>query len=409
MARTLPWTLLLLLTPLLGCHEGEEFEIASTESAIVGGASINIEAAPYQVSLQGANGHLCGGTIVSDTWIISAAHCGAPQQIVAGTTLLSQSAQGQRVNVKRTIISPNYTDPTVGNDLSLIELETPLILNGTTVKAIRPQVKANSELEKPNVVAKVTGWGALVEGGGTPDALQAVDVPLVSLSDASADYAQTLSSDQLAAGVRGVGGKDACQGDSGGPLVVSDPSTGDAVLVGVVSWGNGCADADYPGMYARVSSFRSFIDENLGGPPTAVAGESFSASPGGNVTLDAGGSFDEAFGELVTFSWEQTLGAPVEIDGSQATLSFQAPSQVGELTFALSVTDDAGNTATDTVTVDVRAGGGGDGGGGDGGGTGNGEPGTGTVTGGCSTTSGGSSSGFALLIGLALFWRRRRS
>jgi uncharacterized protein (TIGR03382 family) len=168
-------------------------------------------------------------------------------------------------------------------------------------------------------------------------------------------------------------------------------------------------------MYARVSSFSGFIDENLGGPPTAVAGTNISASPGGSVTLDASGSSDEGFGELVTFSWEQTLGAPIEIDGTQSTLNFTAPSQTGDLVFTLTVTDDAGNSNTDTVTVDVRAGGGDDGGddggngGGGGDGTGTGDPGTGTVTGGCSTSGGGSSSAFAMLIGLALFWRRRRT
>ncbi len=401
MFRALPAALLLLLTPLLGCYEGEELQTSSGQSAIVGGAAIDVATAPYQVSLQDANGHFCGGTIVSDRWIISAAHCGTPQTVVAGITRLSQAAQGQTIQVKRTIINPAYTDPQVGSDISLIELATPLDLNGTTVKAIRPQVKANSDLEKPAVLAKVTGWGALVAGGGLPDTLQGVDVPLVSLADASADYAQAMTPDQLAAGVRGVGGKDSCQGDSGGPLVVSDPSTGEVKLVGVVSWGNGCAEADYPGMYARVSSFRAFIDENLGGPPTAVAGTNTSASPGGDVSLDASASYDEGFGELVTFSWEQTLGAPVEIDGALSTLNFQAPSEMGELVFTLTVTDDAGNSATDTVTVDVRAGGGGNGDG-----TG-GEPGTGTVTGGCST-SGGSSSPLALLFAVALLWRRRK-
>jgi MYXO-CTERM domain-containing protein len=412
MSRNVLWTLLLL--PLLGCYEGEEFDTNSDNAAIVGGVSVDINSAPYQVSLQINGSHLCGGTIVSDRWIISAAHCGQPQTIVAGVTKLSLAAQGQTINVKRTIINPGYTAPTNGGDLSLIELETPLALNGTTVTAIRPQVVANTTLEDAGVIAKVTGWGALATGGGTPDDLQAVDVPLVSLADASLDYAQTLSGDQLAAGLRGVGGKDACQGDSGGPLVVTDPKTGATKLVGVVSWGNGCAEADYPGMYARVSSFNGFIDANLGGPPTAVAGTNTSASPGGNVTLDASGSYDEGFGELVSFQWEQTLGEPIQIDGTQSTLSFTAPNKAGELVFQLTVTDDVGTSAVDTVTVDVRAGGGDDGGngggGGGGGGTGNGEAGTGTVTGGCSTSGSSSTGGaFAMLMGLALLWRRRRS
>ncbi len=414
MSRNVLWSLLLL--PLLGCYEGEDFETNSDNSAIVGGAPADISSAPYQVSLQINGSHTCGGTIISDRWIISAAHCGQPQTIVAGVTLLSNAAQGQTIAVKRTLINPGFATPTTGGDLSLIELETPLTLNGTTVAAIRPQVVANDALEGAGVVARVTGWGALVTGGGLPDALQSVDVPLVSLADASLDYAQTITPDQIAAGLRGVGGKDACQGDSGGPLVVTDPVSGETKLIGAVSWGNGCADADFPGLYARVSSFNGFIDANLGGPPTAVAGTNISASPGGNVTLDASASFDEGFGEIVSYQWEQTLGAPIEVDGTLATLNFTAPTETGEVAFQVTVTDDVGNTAVDTVTVDVRAGGGDDGGngggggGGDGGGGGNGEPGTGTVTGGCSTSGGSSTGGgFLMLMGLALFFRRRRS
>jgi MYXO-CTERM domain-containing protein len=384
----------------------EDLETGSESAAIVGGAAADISTAPYQVSTQGGQGHVCGGTIVTDRWIISAAHCGQPSRVVAGTTQLSQAAQGQTVNVKRTIIYPQYNnDPSQGADLALIELETPLNLNGTTVKAIRPQVRPDSQLEQPGVIAKVTGWGALAAGGGSPDTLQAVEVPLISLADASADYQENLSSDQIAAGLRGVGGKDACQGDSGGPLVVTDPATNETVLVGVVSWGQGCAEADYPGMYARVSSFRSFIDENLGGPPTAVAGNDISASPGGQVILDAGDSFDEGFGELVSYSWVQTLGAPVEVEGTGSVLEFQAPSESGELVFELSVTDDAGNTNTDSISIDVRPGGGNDDGTGDGGGNGGFQ--NNTVVGGCSTSGATGSSWAAIMLALGLFWRRR--
>ena len=71
-----------------------------------------------------------------------------------------------------------------------------------------------------------------------------------------------ITDDMLAAGVMGIGGKDACQGDSGGPLVVDD-GEGNFVLAGVVSWGSGCADPNYPGLYARVSYFEEWINEKL--------------------------------------------------------------------------------------------------------------------------------------------------
>ncbi len=348
------------LAVLVGCLEPAPDDVVDTTTAeIVGGDTTDIEMLPWQVSLQGRSGyHFCGGSIVAPTWIVTAAHCvdgGAPSRIMAGSTRLSQSSSGQVVSVKRAIQVPGYSDVSEGKDLALLELDEPLDLNGTTVAAIKPVSPffAEAGIDQPGEESIVSGWGSLSSGGGSPDSLQSVAVPIVSLSDASSDYGFTLTGDQLPAGLRGVGGRDSCQGDSGGPLVVAD---GDGYrLAGVVSWGYGCADARYPGIYARVSSFFDFIDQRAGGLPTAVAGDDLDVDGNEEVTLDAGASTDVGVGTIVGVEWAQISGDPVDVTGAGATLAFTAPNKNTELGFQVTVIDDGGNTSTDDVIVTVSA------------------------------------------------------
>jgi hypothetical protein len=130
-------------------------------------------------------------------------------------------------------------------------------------------------------MATVSGWGTTKSAATTtPDSLLAVDVPIISLTVAQKDYPQeTITSDQLAAGVVDTGGKDACQGDSGGPLVVKTPGGG-VKLAGSVSWGYGCADGAHPGMYGRISSFAEWIKTTManGGNDILTNGQAIAVS-----------------------------------------------------------------------------------------------------------------------------------
>ena len=98
-------------------------------------------------------------------------------------------------------------------------------------------------------------------GGSAPNDLQYVRVPAISNSQCNAAYGGFITDSMLCAGYPNVGGKDACQGDSGGPYVCND--NGKAVIAGVVSWGNGCAHADFPGVYARVTIVLNWIQSNM--------------------------------------------------------------------------------------------------------------------------------------------------
>ena len=108
--------------------------------------------------------------------------------------------------------------------------------------------------------AVVSGWGTLASGSGAlPRQLQVVSVPIVSREECNKAYEAYggITVNMICAGVPS-GGKDACQGDSGGPLVV------DGKLVGIVSWGTGCAEPLYPGVYSNVATLKSFVTQETG-------------------------------------------------------------------------------------------------------------------------------------------------
>ena len=100
-------------------------------------------------------------------------------------------------------------------------------------------------------------------GGSTPETLKYVRVPAISNTACNSDYGGSITDAMICAGYPGVGGKDACQGDSGGPFICNDG--GKAVLAGVVSWGYGCADAAYPGVYARTTHVLDWIKSQMVG------------------------------------------------------------------------------------------------------------------------------------------------
>ena len=267
------------------CASFEDQEVRQRAAPIVGGSETDIAQHPWQVSVRLANigsactdagvRHHCGGSIVSDRWVVTAAHCMRsvtgrdliPTQlrVIAGFSSQGAVSSGQCVFVDEIVRFPGYVTASQGRDIALLRVRTPLNLSNPALAAIplvTPEL-ANAGFTSVGTRATVTGWGAQVEGGRVSQQLQRVDVPIVSHSAAQSAYDRTLSLDQLPAGLIGVGGKDACQGDSGGPLVVRGPDD-EYLLAGVVSWGSGCGRANFPGMYARVSSFATWIAEQAG-------------------------------------------------------------------------------------------------------------------------------------------------
>lgn len=242
---------------------------ANYEPRIVGGQDANITDFPWQVALMADTFQFCGGSIINERWILTAAHCEKPQltHIRAGVTNKTDATTGQDIPVLRQIPHPAYNDETMDSDLMLLELASPLNLSGSKAKAI-PLMTAQaaaSGLQNPGVIATISGWGDLSEGGIDPVILQKADVPIVSNAEASTSYdalygAGSITANMIAAGFLGTGNVDACQGDSGGPMVVRDSaSTFGVRLAGVTSFGEGCARPEYVGIYTRVSQFEEWI------------------------------------------------------------------------------------------------------------------------------------------------------
>ncbi|CAK9825178.1 Transmembrane protease serine 9, partial [Anthophora retusa] len=252
---------LLLLLQLVSLAFSQIFSMDDVdEGRIVGGQPASIDDHPYQVSLRYNNRHVCGGSIISEEWIVTAAHCVQSTfpgfiSIKVGTSDLTDT-EGIVTAVKEIITHKKYNRRIADYDIALIRLEKPLVYSSR----VRPILLAPiADHYTTGSKALVTGWGVLRNGGSLSNQLRKVTVPLVSSSQCSRLYVtRPITRRMICAGYVNAGGKDACQGDSGGPLVQYDR------LIGIVSWGFGCAQPSYPGVYARVTALRNWITEKTG-------------------------------------------------------------------------------------------------------------------------------------------------
>merc|ERR1712008_598668 len=153
----------------------------------------------------------------------------------------------------------------------------PLELNEEVKPACLPSSAGYLDVSSSEDRCFTSGWGTLSSSGSSPEICQYVRVPAITNAACNNDYGGSITDSMICAGYPGVGGKDACQGDSGGPFVCNDG--GKAVIAGVVSWGNGCALADYPGVYARTTYVLDWIKSQMGSSGTAPPPGSTTAPP----------------------------------------------------------------------------------------------------------------------------------
>jgi secreted trypsin-like serine protease len=233
---------------------------------IIGGEETDIKQHPWQVALtikRPEGSYLCGGSIIAQQWVLTAAHCfptpATPSAVTVKAGATNYVTEGVWSAIERIVVHEGYDPHTHANDIALIKLKA-----APTGKVI-PLATADTSL-KPRQPLEVTGWGVTSEDGGTSHVLRKARVPYVANTtcNESASYNGRILSAMICAGER-EGGIDACQGDSGGPLVWR--STEGPVLVGVVSHGNGCARKLKYGVYTRVSAYSAWINNVVAETP----------------------------------------------------------------------------------------------------------------------------------------------
>ncbi|MDQ7016384.1 MAG: trypsin-like serine protease [Gammaproteobacteria bacterium] len=259
--------LLLILLPLLLLINTSQAEQKVT-NRIVGGTPSVAGAYPWMVSLQDNLGHFCGGSLIADRWVLTAAHCtfdfnntplpASQLHVAIGINMLDSVTPNQLITVKAIHIHPDYTHNS-GSDSDIALLELSQTSSQTPTLTATPSLMTQVAVATP---LRVMGWGVLQENGRASNTLQEVDLPLVSQSSCNQSYGGGITDNMLCAGFA-AGGKDSCQGDSGGPLLYQN--NGVWHQVGVVSFGNGCAQAGFPGVYTRVANYESWIKEFVQG------------------------------------------------------------------------------------------------------------------------------------------------
>ncbi|XP_032314950.1 transmembrane protease serine 11F isoform X2 [Camelus ferus] len=238
---------------------------SSSTERIVQGMETAMEGEwPWQASLQlkGA-GHQCGASLISNTWLLTAAHCFRknkdPSQwiVTFGTTITPPAVQR---NLGKIIIHENYHRETNDNDIALAQLATQVEFSNTVQRVCLPD---SSIKLPPKTSVFVTGFGSTVDDGPTQNRLRQARVETISTAVCNRKdvYDGLITSGMLCAGFMD-GKVDACKGDSGGPLVYDNHDIW--YLVGIVSWGQSCALPKKPGVYTRVTQYRDWIASKTG-------------------------------------------------------------------------------------------------------------------------------------------------
>uniref|UniRef100_A0A8I5NUC6 Serine protease 38 n=1 Tax=Papio anubis TaxID=9555 RepID=A0A8I5NUC6_PAPAN len=243
----------------------------SMEGKILGGVPAPERKWPWQVSVHYAGLHICGGSILNEYWVLSAAHCFRRDKnikiydmYVGLVNLRVAGNHTQWYEVNRVILHPTYeVYHPVGGDVALVQLKTRIVFSDSVL----PVCLATPEVDLTSANCWATGWGLVSQQGETSDELQEVQLPLIPEPWCRLLYGHVsyIMPDMLCAGdILNV--KTVCEGDSGGPLVCEFNRSW--LQIGIVSWGRGCTNPLYPGVYASVSYFSEWICYNIEITPT---------------------------------------------------------------------------------------------------------------------------------------------
>jgi len=230
---------------------------------IVNGNRTSPGAYPWAVGIQFGDKLYCGGSVITNRFIITAAHCvkGINERrikLILGDHDRRQTEPAQETHtIERVFIRPDFVKKTFNNDIALIKLSREVHYS----EYIRPVCLPATDRSYNGQNTTVVGWGKLGEGGRPADVLMDVTVPIITQKKCRRQTryrASEITSNMICAGYD-TGVLDACQGDSGGPMVWKGEADNFYTQIGIVSWGQGCARAGYPGVYTRIGRYRSWI------------------------------------------------------------------------------------------------------------------------------------------------------
>ncbi|KAJ8736120.1 hypothetical protein PYW08_006776 [Mythimna loreyi] len=237
--------------------------VPSNPQRIVGGSLTTIDRYPSIASLlfswsSSTFRQSCGGTILNNRAVLTAAHCTSGDavsrwRIRVGSTWANSG--GVVHNVNANIVHPSYNRLTLNNDISILRTNTAFTFNNNVRAIAIPGSNYNLADNQPVWAA---GWGTTSSGGAPSEQLRHVELRVINQATCRSNYllrGMVITENMLCSGWPN-GGRDQCQGDSGGPLYHNN------VVVGVCSFGIGCAQARYPGVNARVSRYVTWIQNN---------------------------------------------------------------------------------------------------------------------------------------------------
>jgi trypsin len=229
---------------------------AGADQQIVGGQRASIADYSFAVYLATADGfQFCGGTLVDDNKVVTAAHCVAGKTpvdlaVVAGRED-KESGAGMVAPVREIWVHPEFKDVRSGNDVALLTLETRLPYQ--TIDLVGAD---QAEIYQAGQPGLILGWGRTAADGQPSRYLLQATVPVMADAECVKSYPAYLAASMTCAGLP-QGGVDSCQGDSGGPFIVAGR------LAGVTSWGEGCAAPGKPGVYTRLSTYAALLEEQI--------------------------------------------------------------------------------------------------------------------------------------------------
>ncbi|KAM0734724.1 Trypsin-1 [Formica fusca] len=238
--------------------------LTNKHNRIVGGVETLVNQYPWMALLMYRGQFYCGGTVINSRYVLTAAHCidkfdetKLTVRIMEHNRNSTSESTTQNFKVEKAFKHSGYSTINYDNDIALIKLREPIKFQGSMRPACLPEPGKTFAGEK----GIVTGWGAINEGGPVSNTLQEVVVPILSNAECRATKypSRKITDNMLCAGYK-QGGKDSCQGDSGGPLHVE--KDGICHVAGIVSWGEGCAQPEYPGVYCRVNRYVTWIAHN---------------------------------------------------------------------------------------------------------------------------------------------------